>query len=354
MRPSRFLDLRKETWDRAEELIRKAQRRGLRSLGESELHELIRVYPALAADVARVRMHGLGERVKRRVNSVAIAAHGLIYRPSRTGYLRAIGRFFARGYPRLFRRLWFYLFLASVVFFAGSASTYVSVRLRPSRAFAFVRGPVDVADTGDGQQLTREDISERFRQMPSPPIAAGVMSNNIQVAIGAFALGILGGIGTAYMLLVNSMMLGGFTAHFANHGLGGHFLAFIAPHGCLEIFAILVAAAAGLRLGASLALPGGLTRTVALRKGSKEAALLMLGTVPMFVLAGLLEGFVTPGYLSQAARVAVGMGALALTLLYLLTAGRRQKDRGGAASGRRAGNSSPSAAYSLRVALMSR
>jgi len=326
MRASQFLDMRKKAWEKAETLVKKAQKRGLTSLGEEGLHRLVRVYPALIADVARARMHGLDRRTRRRVNNLAIAVHGLIYRPERTSYVRAVVKFLTTRYPRIFRRTWVYLALAVVIFFAGSLGTYASVRLRPSRAYAFVPGKVDIAESGGEQGLTPKDVSQRFRRIPNPPIAAGVITNNIGVAIMAFAFGIFAGLGTAYVLLVNSMMLGGFAAHFANHGLGGFFLAFVAPHGCLEILAILIAAAAGLRLGGSLAVPGNLPRSTALREGAKEAVFMLLGTVPMFVVAGLLEGFVTPSRLSQGARLVIGLGVLGITLVYLTAAGRKGQD----------------------------
>ena len=104
------------------------------------------------------------------------------------------------------------------------------------------------------------------------------MANNISVAFHAFALGISAGLGTCYVLLVNAMMLGGFAGHFANHGLSYPLWSFLAPHGVLEIFAILVSAAAGLRLGLSLAVPGRLTRRASLRIGAREAVLLFENT----------------------------------------------------------------------------
>jgi uncharacterized membrane protein SpoIIM required for sporulation len=116
-------------------------------------------------------------------------------------------------------------------------------------------------------------------------------------------------------------MLGGFAGHFANHDLLFDLWCFLAPHGVLEIFAILVSGAAGLRLGLSLAIPGELKRSASLRHGAKEAVLLVLGTVPMFVVAGFIEGFITPSYLPGPFKIALGLAVGGMTVSYLLLVG---------------------------------
>jgi uncharacterized membrane protein SpoIIM required for sporulation len=173
-------------------------------------------------------------------------------------------------------------------------------------------------DITEDEEVTSRDISERFRRIDKPPMAAGIMANNISVAFNAFALGITAGIGTCFVIIFNSMMLGGFTAHFANSGLTYELMSFIIPHGVLEIFAILVSAAAGLRLGLSFAMPGRLTRSSSLRIGAKEAVLLVLGTIPMFIVAGLIEGFVTPSYIPGIIKIILGLAVGFLTITYLL------------------------------------
>jgi len=319
MTPKRFLETRRATWDRLEALVDRARQRGLRGLTEAELHELTRLYPAAAVDVARARMVQADSGTQQRMNQLAIAAHGLLYRRTSTRSLPAVWRFFRRDYPRLFRRLWPCMILATVIFLVGSLGAYAATRLAPSNAYLFVPYGLDVSNPGE---VTSEDISERFRRMSNPPFAAAIVSNNITVAFKVFALGITAGIGTCYQLLLNAMMLGGFAAHFTNHGLSYPLWSFIAPHGVLEIFAILVAAAAGLRLGFSLALPGSRTRSASLRLGARDAVLLVLGTIPMFAIAAFIEGFITPSYLPGMVKIILGVTVAAVVLVYLLAVGR--------------------------------
>ncbi len=319
MTPARFLETRGPVWQRLGALVSKCRRRGSRALTEDELHEVTRLYAAVAVDVARARMYGLDPRTQERINQLAIAAHGLLYRRPHVRPLRAIWRFFRHDYPRLFRRLGVHVALAVAIFVVGTIGAYASVRARPNTAYLFVPQGLDVHDPS---QVTGEDVSERYRLMPKPPFASAITANNISVAFNAFALGITAGLGTCYVVLLNSMMLGAFLGHFANHNLGYECCSFLVPHGALEIFAILVSGGAGLRLGLSLALPGRLTRMASLRAGAREAVLLVLGLIPLFIVAGAIEGFVTPTYLPGAVKIALGLGVLGAALAYLLFVGR--------------------------------
>jgi uncharacterized membrane protein SpoIIM required for sporulation len=127
---------------------------------------------------------------------------------------------------------------------------------------------------------------------------------------------------------VNGLMLGGFAAHFANHGLAYDFSAAIAAHGVLEIMAVVLAGGAGMRLGLSLAVPGDLTRGASLRAGAREAVLLVLGTIPMFIVAGVVEGFLTPTDLPHLMKIGTGLGLGLSAAAYLLLAGQGQEAEG--------------------------
>ncbi|MFC2172477.1 stage II sporulation protein M [Acidobacteriota bacterium] len=323
---TQFLESRQPAWDRLEFLLFKCNGKGVSALTEKELHELTRLYPAVAVDVARARIYKMDAKTQRRINRLAIAAHGLLYRRKYVRPLPAVQSFFAREYPRLFRRMWLYMTLATTLFLVGALGAYTAILLRPSRVHLFVPGAIELPDGESG--LSSEDITERFRQMPKPPMAAGIMVNNISVAFNAFALGITAGIGTCYVILVNAMMLGAFAACFASHGLSFPFWSTIAPHGCLEIFAILISASAGLRLGISLVIPGKVTRKASLKEGAREAVFLVLGTIPMFFIAGIIEGFVTPSYLPGEAKIVVGVLVLGVVLAYLLICGREKPQPG--------------------------
>jgi len=316
--PAKFMESRRPIWQRLEELTGKGRRR-LSALREDELQELARLYPTVAVDTARAKMYGMGDNTRRYINELAIAAHGLLYRRKRSRPLRAVGRFLGHDYPCLFRGLRFYVLLSLTIFMAVAICAYITVRVNPSTAYLFVPGGLDVAG---GPEVSKQDVGERYRQMSGSIMASYITTNNIKVAFSAFALGIAAGIGTCYVLLFNGMMVGGFFGHFANHGLSYECWSFLVPHGALEIFAILVAGGAGLRLGLSMVLPGRLTRKASLRTGAREAVLLVLGTIPMFIIAGAIESFITPAYISGIAKILIGLLALGTVLAWLLMVGR--------------------------------
>lgn len=319
MKAARFLETREPAWEQLDVLLKAAGRKGAAGLTDEQLHQLTRLYPAVAVDVARARMLSMDAQTQARINRLAIAAHGMLYRRRHVRPLKAIYRFFMRDYPRLFRRLSAYTLLAAGVLMVGAVAAYVSVRVDPATAELFVPQGLDIYDS---EHVTAEDVSERYRIAPKGIMTGFITTNNIQVSFFAFALGITGGIGTCWVMLVNGMMLGGFIGHFANHDLTYEVCSFLIPHGALEIFAIVVSAGAGLRLGLSLAIPGGQTRLASLKGGARDAVLLLMGTIPMFVVAGCVESFVTPSYLPGSVKIVVGLLMLTATLAYLLGVGR--------------------------------
>lgn len=320
MTSDHFIKTHLPIWERLEYLTQKAQNKGLRALTEKELHELTRLYPSVAVDVARAKLYRVDAITQNKINAIAIASHGVLYRRKQRKYFRVLKSFFITDYPAIFRENIVYVLLSVIIFAMGMSGAYISTRLQPANAYVFVPGQLDL--TGD-DEVSSADISERFRQMDRPPLAAGVITNNVTVAINTFAFGITAGIGTAFLLFYNAMMLGGFVAHFVNHQLAYAFFSFILPHGALEIFAILIASAAGFKVGFSFAMPGGLKRLAALRIAAKGAVLLVLGTIPMFIIAGLIEGFITPSYIHGTWKIVLGIGVWGSTLVYLFFGGKK-------------------------------
>ena len=150
MTPARFLETRSQTWDTLEQLVDRAQRGGITALNGVQLHQLTRYYPAVVVDVARARMYDLDPNTQKRINQLAINAHGLLYRRKVRRPFLELWHFFRMYYPQLFRRLWPYVVLSFVLFGIGSVGTYVSTLLKPSHAYLFVSGDMDMADMEPG------------------------------------------------------------------------------------------------------------------------------------------------------------------------------------------------------------
>jgi uncharacterized membrane protein SpoIIM required for sporulation len=138
-------------------------------------------------------------------------------------------------------------------------------------------------------------------------LAGQILTNNIQVSFVAFAGGILAGVGTTLVLLYNGALIGGVAGLTVEAGRMGPFLSLVAPHGVLELSVIAVSGAAGFTVGWALVDPGRRSRRVALGLGARRGAEIVLGTMPWFVVAGVVEGFVTPTSLPLAGAIAVGL-----------------------------------------------
>jgi uncharacterized membrane protein SpoIIM required for sporulation len=146
--------------------------------------------------------------------------------------------------------------------------------------------------------------------------------NNIQVSFFAFALGVFLGLGTAFILVYNGMFLGGVTAVIAQHGLSYNFWSFVSSHGAVELGAIVIAGAAGLRIGLSLLNPGMLRRKDALAAAARDAGLLMGGVVTLLAIAAFIEGFISPSTLPNPVKLVFGILNLLALVCYLVLAGR--------------------------------
>jgi len=157
-------------------------------------------------------------------------------------------------------------------------------------------------------------------------MASAIVANNVQVTIATFAFGITAGLGTLFLLLMNGISLGGVFGLYASKGILGLLVAFVAPHGVLELPAIFIAGGAGLRLAQGMLFPGVLPRKDALAQAGAEAVRLFAGTVPVLVVAGCLEGFVSPlTTLAPHWKFLLGGANAVIFCSYLFGAGRGQE-----------------------------
>jgi uncharacterized membrane protein SpoIIM required for sporulation len=163
------------------------------------------------------------------------------------------------------------------------------------------------------------------------PLASSmIMTNNISVTFTAFAFGIFCGLGTVYVLAFNGLMVGTLAALCHIHGLDVPFWSFVLPHGVIELTAIWIAGGAGLLLGSGLVAPGDLPRRDALVRRGRRSIELILGCVPLLVVAGVVEGFVSPSHVPAGLKFATALVLLILLLFYLLSpAVQRQKSADG-------------------------
>src|SRR4029077_15820581 len=173
------------------------------------------------------------------------------------------------------------------------------------------------------QAYVQDDFEAYYSSEPAVQFASEVFTNNVRVAALAFASGILLCVLTAWILVQNGLSLGLAAGLFAVAGREPRFWGLIIPHGLIELSAVIVAGASGLRLGWTVIDPGDRTRGVALVEEGRRAALVLMGVVLMLAVAGTIEGFVTGRGTPTAVRVVLGIAVAGAFWTYIVTLGRR-------------------------------
>lgn len=349
MTPDQVIAARRAAWQRLDELITRAQRGGPRRLSDQEVTELLRLYREASSDLARLRTMGADANQLRQVNMTVTRAHGQLYGRRARKPLR-LGRFFLQGYPRLWRANWRCMMASLLITVVFAVMGYLSVQSNPSLV-ADLLGGAEGALRGE---KTGADFRARFESTPAPILSSVVTTNNIRVSFLAYALGMTFGVGTVYVLMINGAMVGGFAGAYAQDGAGWEFWQTVLVHGALELTAIIIAAGAGLMMGYALWCPGRQTRLAALRDAARDAAKIVLGLVPAFVVAGLLEGFVTPAEgIPAGVKLTLGVAVMLVYWGYLGLAGRGSAEEAAPPSGGARG-AGLAACYSRPVRLSAR
>lgn len=306
-------------WERFASLLATAQRRGLRALGEAGVREFVAEYRALSADLARLRTasggHALDELFQ--LGRLVAGAHNLLYRDRGVPFRTALAFLFT-GVPREIRRSAAPIALAALLLFGPALVAAVAVARTPGLAARMLpESMLRRADDGVRRARNGEgyiDDPQLFR----PVMASSIVANNVQVSFAAFAGGVTGGLLTAVLIVMNGISLGSVVGLYVSKGIGSLLLAFVAPHGVLELFAICVAAGAGFLVAAALLLPGARTRREALAEQSRRAIRLIGASTLLLLVAGLLEGLVSPiEWWPLEGKLAVSGTTLVLLVLYL-------------------------------------
>ncbi|MBA3376014.1 MAG: stage II sporulation protein M [Actinobacteria bacterium] len=304
-----FLHDRAEAWRELETLVGRGGRRP-HTLGAEGVLRLGELYRGAAADLALARRRWPGDPVVQRLDELVTRSRHLVYAaPSRRF---SPLRFLASGYWRLVAERPVLLAVSAVLLFAPAALGAGWALDDPGAAGGLV--PPAYREVSEPRT---EGTDLGFSADEQAGFATAIFTNNIRVSFVAFAGGITGGLLTAAVLLFNGVLLGTVGGLAWGAGNGKFFVELVAAHGVLELSCIVVAGAAGLRLGSAIVDPGRLPRLTALRGEARRAVLIALGTAPWLVLAGLVEGFLTPTGLGLARALAIGMtlGAVYWTLL---------------------------------------
>jgi uncharacterized membrane protein SpoIIM required for sporulation len=304
-----WIQKRTPHWERLTSLVAAADKTRLRGLSRSELQELALLYRQAASDLSTLRQDQTSAALATQVNHLLARAHHIIY-SSRKSSWRNFFLFLRDGYPRVFRQQIGYTFAALVLMLAGTLLATAFTLANP-RFAAPILGPGVMNSIEHHEMWTHSIVSM------APQAASGIMTNNLSVSFSAFAGGMLFGFGSVYVLFFNGLMLGAVAVACQQAGMAIPLWSFVAPHGSLELPAIVIAGAAGLRLGQGMLFPGIYRWKDSVAKAGAEAVQLVSGVIPMLMIAGCLEGFFSPSAAPVALKFSVGAGLFVLLLIWL-------------------------------------
>lgn len=306
---NQWLAKRRPHWDRLATLLAQTDQSGLRQLSRAELEELALLYRQVAADLSVLRQDATARTYAEHVNHLLARAHHIIYSSRKTS-AGTMFRFLRDEYPAILQRQWRFVLASVLITVAWAALGAAVTRAKPEFMRHFL-GPQMIATMERHQMWTDSIVSV------APMESSHIMTNNLTVSFVTFAGGILFGIGTFYLLYVNGMMLGIIGEACRQYGMSVGLWSFVAPHGALELPAILIAGGAGLRLGYGMLFPGALRWKDSVAQGGMEASRLLSGTIPMLVVAGILEGFFSPSHAPVWLKFTVGVLLFALLVAWL-------------------------------------
>ncbi len=306
----RFIVQNQPAWDRLATLTQAVRRRPTLA----QVEELVQLYQRTSAHLSHARTERADPALVARLTRLVADAAGALY-GTRPRSLRGIGRFFTTTFPAAVWHARRFVVAATLLLLVPAFA--VGAWVGASDAALEATGPDAVREA-----YVNEDFEAYYSSSPAAEFASSVTINNIQVAILAFAAGALLCVVTAWILAYNGANVGVAGGLFAAVGEQPKFWGLILPHGILELSAVIVAAAAGLAIGWAVIAPGDRPRAEALAEEGRRAAAVVMGITLAFVVAGLIEGFVTPSGLPTWTRVGIGVVAGLAFWTYVLTLGR--------------------------------
>jgi len=320
MKQHHFEARHEQDWRRfAEQLARLEQPRKKAPSGSTPLAEFPEAYRRLCQQLSLARERQYSAHLVDRLNQLALRAHQQLYRAPVNRW-QAMLRFLTGGFPRLLRAEWHLFGLATACFALPLLGMGIGVYLAPEWIYTLL----------DHRQVA--DLEAMYRPGGHPGRGADsdllmfgfYIFNNIGIGFRTFAAGILFGVGSIMVLLLNGLYIGAVVGYLAARGFGGTLFPFLIAHGAFELTGIVVAGAAGLRLGRALLSPGCYTRMAALRRAARPAVHLVYGMIMLLLVAAFMEAFWSSSdQLPPGVRYGVGAACWVAVLGYLALAGRR-------------------------------
>jgi uncharacterized membrane protein SpoIIM required for sporulation len=339
VRAEEFVASRRDDWNHLENLIARGSTGRLNPLHPMQVLTLAALYRRATADLARAQRDWPDEPVHRYLNGLVARGHGVVYR--RGGDVRKrVRTFYGETLPRTYRGAWPYIVASAALLFVPALVAFFVVLANPDAAYG-VASP-DLIDQVHHHQLwTHIPPDQRIVE------GGAIMTNNIYVVFIAFGFGVIFGLPVIYVLVNNGIHLGGLFGLTQAYGIAGGLFEFVLAHGVLELSIIVAIGGGGLLMGWAMVSPGNRSRSDALVIATRRAFVLVLGLAPLLIVAGTIEGNISPSDVPFGAKLLIGLSTGALLYSYLLLVGRPRRRR---ASDQLRGAPAPSAPDNVRRA----
>jgi uncharacterized membrane protein SpoIIM required for sporulation len=324
LRSDRFRLQREGEWRRLENILTRLEKGRLRKLSDEDVLELPALYRMAASSLAVARETSLDAATLAYLESLVQRAWFQVYGP-RLGLISWLKQFLGGNLSRAIQEIWLDICVALFVMVMGTIAGWLLVSRDQEWYFSLV--PTQFADTrvpGASREVLLESLKVEESANGMSTFAAQLFTNNAGVSILAFALGFAFGIPSLMLLVHNMAVLGAMLWLYSDQGLTWEFVAWLSVHGTTELFAILLAGAAGMHIGRKMAFPGHKSIMASAAEGGQRGAQVMIGVVLMLVFAALLEAF--PRQLAGTeARAIIGVFMMLFWLVYFFVYGREKK-----------------------------
>lgn len=326
LKSHRFRAEREQSWRELEFILKAIEGRGMKSLSDEQIVALPRLYRSTLSSLSVARATSLDQGVITYLESLSARAYYILY-GSQIGLGKRISNFFLRDWPLAAKSLWKETTISAALTLLSAVLAFILVKNNPDWFYTFMPDSMAGGRTPAASAETlRDTLYHEDGAGGLGVFASYLFSHNSKVAMFAFALGFAFCIPTAILLMYNGFILGSFIAIFSDKSLGFEVGGWLIIHGATEVFAIILAGAAGMHIGKAVAFPGELTRTESASKAGGTASLLMAGVIIMLFFAGLLEGFGRQLITNDFLRYAIGFVTLTIWLFYFYGPRRVETD----------------------------
>lgn len=318
MNADQFYQSRRADWKKLSDLLDRGQH-NMKQLNPQDVQQMGQLYRAVTSDLAVAQREFPRHQVTTYLNQLVARGHSIIYQ-SEPLALRRIAQFVTTTFPSTFRETWRFHLAAFLLLFVPTLISAFWLNWQAEAADWLL--PTDVQHLipmiEDQELWTNIPVSER------PYASTFIMTNNIRVAILAFAGGLTAGLLTIYILLFNGQLLGSITGLTAHYDVGFELWTFVIGHGVIELTTIFIAGGSGLLMGWAIIHPGLHRRRDALTQAAKKAVVLIGGCIPLLFIAGIIEGFISPNEsIPWWVKWGIGLTTGILLYSYLFFAGRK-------------------------------